>query len=66
MPSALHLFAALLDRSIDQIAQVSADARQFDAALIRDVADVWDNNTHPFVASATAGGRRPLRLGGRL
>ncbi|MFC1436313.1 hypothetical protein ACEZDB_37330 [Streptacidiphilus sp. N1-3] len=50
----LAAYAALLDRSVEQIAEAAADARTFDRLLIARVADVWDNNTYPFFRAATA------------
>ncbi|MEU7884426.1 hypothetical protein AB0B54_02885 [Microbispora bryophytorum] len=45
---------ALLDRSLAQIAEASADARTYDRQTINEVADVWDNNTVPLFHAATA------------
>lgn len=53
--SPVAVLAALLDRSLVQIADASADARRFDREVIRHAADVWDNNTAPFFRAATAG-----------
>ncbi|MGW5260912.1 hypothetical protein ACWEQG_08060 [Microbispora sp. NPDC004025] len=44
----------LLDRSLVQIAEASADARTYDRQTIHQVADVWDNNTLPLFHAATA------------
>ncbi|MEU1377854.1 hypothetical protein ABZ442_30015 [Streptomyces triculaminicus] len=52
--SALAVLGALLDRSLTQIAEASADARRFDRELIRATADVWDSNSLPFFRAATA------------
>ncbi|MEV7781765.1 hypothetical protein [Kitasatospora sp. NPDC088351] len=57
--SALTALAALLDRSLVQIAEAAADGRTFDRSLIVRVSDVWDNNTLPLFAAAT--GRTGLR-----
>jgi hypothetical protein len=51
------VLAALLDRSLVQIADASADARCFDRETIGVAADVWDNNTLPLFRAATAGTR---------
>lgn len=48
----LAVFCALLDRSVQQIAEACADARVFDRHLIVDVSDVWDNNTFPLFRAA--------------
>ncbi|MFB7334069.1 hypothetical protein ACFC00_20855 [Streptomyces adustus] len=53
--SALAALGALLDRSLEQIAEASSDARGFDREAIRVAADVWDNNTLPLFRAATAG-----------
>ncbi|MEW9533362.1 hypothetical protein [Microbispora sp. NPDC049125] len=53
-------FAALLDRSLVQMAEASADARTYDRKAIYTVADVWDNNTFPLfraMAARTSWGR---------
>lgn len=52
------MLGALLDRSLAQIADASADARHFDREVIRRAADVWDNNTYPLFLAATAGTHR--------
>ncbi|TQS29050.1 hypothetical protein [Microbispora sp. KK1-11] len=44
----------MLDRSLVQIAEASADARTYDRKTIYEVADVWDNNTFPLFHAATA------------
>ncbi|WP_214106775.1 hypothetical protein [Acrocarpospora catenulata] len=44
----------MLDRSLVQIAEASADARVYDRHTIRKVSDVWDNNTFPLFHAATA------------
>ncbi|SCL51011.1 hypothetical protein [Micromonospora chersina] len=54
MSSPLEAFAGLLDRSVQEIATLAADARSFDASRIGRVADIWDNNTVPLVAAASA------------
>jgi hypothetical protein len=50
--SAVSIFAALLDRSVAQIGQLSADGRHFDRQAVARIADVWDNNTFPLFAVA--------------
>lgn len=45
--SAVSVLAALLDRSVEQIAEAAADVRRFDRETIRAAADVWDNNVFP-------------------
>lgn len=45
--SAVSVLAALLDRSVEQIAEAAADVRRFDRETIRAAADVWDNNLFP-------------------
>ncbi|MDX2675010.1 hypothetical protein [Streptomyces soliscabiei] len=45
--SAVSVLAALLDRSVEQIAEAAADVRRFDRETIRATADVWDNNVFP-------------------
>ncbi|MEV4536477.1 hypothetical protein AB0J82_22085 [Asanoa sp. NPDC049518] len=59
MRSPLHTFAGLLDRSVQEIAALSADARAFDCSRIGRIADIWDNNTFPLLNAACAPG--PLR-----
>jgi hypothetical protein len=51
--SPLETFAGLLDRSVREIARLSADARTFDGARIGGIADIWDNNTFPLVSAAS-------------
>lgn len=52
----LAVFCALLDRSVQQIAEASADARVFDRHLIVRISDVWDNNTFPLFRAAVGTG----------
>ncbi|MFI7627739.1 hypothetical protein [Microbispora rosea] len=52
--TALGALGSLLDRSLAQIAEASADARTYDRRTINEVADVWDNNTFPLFHAATA------------
>ncbi|WP_147943253.1 hypothetical protein [Microbispora sp. CSR-4] len=52
--TALRALGALLDRSLLQIAEASADARTYDRRTVNEVADVWDNNTFPLFHAATA------------
>ncbi|WP_431913534.1 hypothetical protein [Nonomuraea jabiensis] len=57
---AASALAALLDRSLAQIAEASADARTYDRQTIHTVSDVWDNNTFPLfraLAARTSWGR---------
>lgn len=54
MGTALRALGSLLDRSLAQIAEASADARMYDRQTIYKVADVWDNNTFPLFHAATA------------
>ena len=61
MRSPLAMFAGLLDRSIQEIAALAADARTFDISRIGRIADIWDNNTFPLVSAACA--PRLLRAG---
>lgn len=57
----LAVLCALLDRSVAQIAEASADARVFDRELISRVADVWDNNSYPLFGAAVGGNGRRTR-----
>jgi hypothetical protein len=57
--SPLEIFAGLLDRSVQEIAALTADGRRFDTARIGRIADIWDNNTFPLVSAA--GASWPLR-----
>ncbi|MCY9785291.1 hypothetical protein KIK06_15515 [Nocardiopsis sp. EMB25] len=50
---ALAASAALLDRSLTQIADAARDTRAFDRGTVRVAADVWDNNTFPLFRAAT-------------
>ncbi|MFF4779291.1 hypothetical protein ACFY05_41390 [Microtetraspora fusca] len=52
--TALGALGALLDQSLVQIAEASADARAYDRQTIHKVSDVWDNNTFPLFHAATA------------
>lgn len=60
--SAVSVLAALLDRSLDQMAEAAADVRLFDREAIRAASDVWDNNLFPlFWAASTANACRRER-----
>ncbi|MEW9533899.1 hypothetical protein [Microbispora sp. NPDC049125] len=52
--TALGALGSLLDRSLVQITEASADGRTYDRQAIYKVADVWDNNTFPLFHAATA------------
>jgi hypothetical protein len=52
--SPLETFVGLLDRSVEEIAALVADARAIDLARIRLIADIWDNNTSPLISAACA------------
>lgn len=57
---AASALGALLDRSLVQMAEASADARTYDRQTIHTVSDVWDNNTFPLfraLAARTSWGR---------
>lgn len=57
---AASALVALLDRSLVQMAEASADARTYDRRTIHTVSDVWDNNTFPLfrvLAARTSWGR---------
>ncbi|WP_203831085.1 hypothetical protein [Actinoplanes palleronii] len=54
MRAPLETFAGLLDRSVQEIAIMAADARVFDASRVGALADIWDNNTFPLVSAACA------------
>jgi hypothetical protein len=58
MTSALVTWGAVLDRSLDEIAAASADPASFDGRLVNRIANVWANNTFPFVGAAVARTRR--------
>ncbi|MFF4344792.1 hypothetical protein ACFY00_33330 [Kitasatospora sp. NPDC001540] len=53
-PRTLLAYAALLDHSIDRIAELTADARQSDPEEVHRLANVWDNNTFGLFSAATA------------
>src|SRR4051812_21313494 len=55
----LSMFARLLDRSVERIAEIAADPRRFDRGEIIHISDVWDNNTTTFFSAALA----PTRWG---
>ncbi|MEU5101348.1 hypothetical protein AB0H07_03510 [Streptomyces sp. NPDC021354] len=60
--SAMPVLAALLDRSVEQIAEAAADVRFYDRETIRAVSDVWDNNLFPlFRAASTANAHKRER-----
>ncbi|MFD8009488.1 hypothetical protein [Streptomyces sp. NPDC058955] len=61
--SAMTVLAALLDRSVERMAEAAADVRLFDREAIRVAADVWDNNLFPLfrAASAPSAGERERR-----
>jgi hypothetical protein len=44
--SPLETFAGLLDRSVQEIATLAADARTFDASRIGRIADIYGTTTH--------------------
>ncbi|MEV0269932.1 hypothetical protein AB0H43_14240 [Hamadaea sp. NPDC050747] len=54
MRSPTETFGGLLDRSIEEIAALTRDARSFDDARIGEIADIWDNNTYPLASAASA------------
>lgn len=54
MHSPLETFAGLLDRSVQEIVALAADARTIDLARISRLANIWDNNTFPLVSAACA------------
>ncbi|WP_033213581.1 hypothetical protein [Kitasatospora phosalacinea] len=58
-PRTLLAFAALLDASIGRIAELAAEAREFDRAEIHRPADVWDDNTLALFGAATAATATP-------
>ncbi|NYV74965.1 hypothetical protein [Streptomyces sp. UH6] len=59
----MSVLAALLDRSLDHMAEAAADVRLFDREAIRAASDVWDNNLFPlfWAASASGAGERERR-----
>ncbi|MFD6100524.1 hypothetical protein ACFVWN_31375 [Nocardiopsis flavescens] len=57
-PSALAVLSALLDRSLVQMEDATADARFYDREAVRGTADVWDNNTRALFVSALGRTRR--------
>ncbi|CAL9389016.1 hypothetical protein SUDANB121_01225 [Nocardiopsis dassonvillei] len=57
-PSALAVLSALLDRTLVQIEDATADARFYDRETVRTAADVWDDNTHALFVSALGRTRR--------
>ncbi|MEU3607494.1 hypothetical protein AB0E83_18925 [Streptomyces sp. NPDC035033] len=61
--SAMSVLAALLDRSVERMAEAAADARLFDREAIREASDVWDNNLFPLfrAASTSRAGERDRR-----
>ncbi|MFF7212847.1 hypothetical protein ACFZAU_20275 [Streptomyces sp. NPDC008238] len=60
--SAALVLSALLDRSLEQIAEAAADARRFDRETVITAADVWDNNLRPlFLAVSTCRARERER-----
>ena len=61
MRSPLDTFAGLLDRSVQEIAILAADARAFDPSRIGRLADIWANNTSPLVGAACAPRPTPAR-----
>jgi hypothetical protein len=52
--SPLETFACVLDRSVEEIATMAADARTIDVARISLIADIWGNNTVPLMSAACA------------
>ena len=54
MGKTLDAWAALLDRSFEQIAEISADTRNFDRAAYGRLGSIWDNNTYAFFHAASA------------
>ncbi|WP_189953638.1 hypothetical protein [Streptomyces roseolus] len=61
--SAVTVLVALLDRSVERMAEAAADVRLFDREAIREAADVWDNNLFPlfWAVSAARAGERERR-----
>lgn len=56
MGKTLDAWAELLDRSLEQIAEISADTRKFDRAAYGRLGNTWDNNTSAFVSAACTRG----------
>ncbi|MFI5729536.1 hypothetical protein ACIA49_05390 [Kribbella sp. NPDC051587] len=56
MGKTLDAWAELLDRSLEQIAEISADTRKFDRAAYGRLGNTWDNNTYAFVSAACTRG----------
>lgn len=56
--SALAVLSALLDRSLAQIEDATADARFHDRETVRATADIWDDNTRALFISALGRTRR--------
>lgn len=52
----MSVLAALLDRSLTQMAEASTDVRRFDREAIRAASDVWDNSLFPLFWAASASG----------
>jgi hypothetical protein len=50
----VEMLGALLDRSIEGIAEASRDARTYDRGRIVQLSDVWDNSTFPLIATVCA------------
>ena len=50
--------AALLDRSVARIVEVSADGRYFDREQIAAIADIGDNNSVPLLGALAGRTRR--------
>ncbi|WP_051950552.1 hypothetical protein [Actinacidiphila yeochonensis] len=59
----MSALAALLDRSVEQMAEAAADVRRFNREAIRAASDVWDNNLFPlfWAASTCSSGERERR-----
>lgn len=56
--SALAALGALLDRSLGQIAEASADARGSDRTAVATVSDRWEHHTRSVVWAASSGSQR--------
>nr|WP_221377724.1 hypothetical protein [Actinoplanes polyasparticus] len=62
-PDPTEVLAALLDRSVARIAELTADGPSFDRTGVVQVADVWCNNSGPLFGALTAPRRQRAACG---
>ncbi|TDD60463.1 hypothetical protein E1263_11080 [Kribbella antibiotica] len=66
MGKTLNAWADLLDRSLEQIEEISADTRNFDRAAFSRLGNIWDNSCYAFVHTTCVHGAVRREVAARL